>query len=97
MPRMVLFNSFAAVITASSGVIVGWVRYLCLKNTVSLTISALVLDMYSRKLTFQCDIQTLYACPSSYYYLLARVLGLGIRQGPMGGACNNVGHGCEHM
>ena len=49
VPRVVLFNSFSAIITAYSGVIVGWVRYLCLKNTVSLTLSDNVLDIYSRK------------------------------------------------
>ena len=29
--------------------------------------------------------------------MMANVLGMGIRQGPMDGACNHVGHVCEHM
>ena len=48
-------------------------------------------------LTFQCAIQKLHACPNSSSYLLACLIVLGILQGPMDGACNHVGHGCEHI
>ena len=54
-------------------------------------------SIYNIPLMFQCAIQTLYACTSSSSYLLARILGLGIRQGTMDGACNHAGHECEHM
>ncbi len=45
-PEIAFTSLSAALISASAGVMVGIVRYLCLKNTVSQTLVCLELEMY---------------------------------------------------